>query len=605
MKRNLLLVLCSAFALSMNAKIVYVTSTGSAGNDGSSWDKAVDNITTAMTKVTAGDEIWMAKGTYVISEKLVLADYVDIYGGFAGTETSVDQRVREDESKPWSFVNETILTGNGGNYRLTDVNKGFERTEVAYFDGLTVSGHATNDDKISYFNNNFIIHNCRYVNNKIGGKGLYVEENSIVRDCYFAGNAAFDESKQTGACVLQGRECGKASAVANTIINCVFEKNSIQCLSIYNTATAAGDTYAAQTTKVAGCIFRDNTYSALSVNTQWPASTEGTYTADRKVVICDNLFENNVSEVGTIYCNSYASADFVRNIVRNNSVTCDPAAGSNWKTAVLTLSTTFRMANCLLANNSSTALLMYQGMSTWVGNSTFANNVGSIYVETGSYAELGNCIVLGNTATHQDKDIFCADAVDYVSYVEFNAIDGDNDDISGDCITTTAAETFKKPTSFVGVATDDAQRAELAAADFSLQAGSACIGAGQHDFEAMAVLPDWIEANLQKDLAGNDFVKEAGKVNMGAYQGDLGTGTGITKEDAEASSCQVWVDGNMLNVNGAPNGADLTVYTVAGTAVANVALQAGNNEIALQNGLYVVQIVTASGVETAKVLINE
>ena len=121
----------------------------------------------------------------------------------------------------------------------------------------------------------------------------------------------------------------------------------------------------------------------------------------------------------------------------------------------------------------------------------------------------------------------------------------------------------------------------------------------------MAVLPDWIEANLQKDLAGNDFVKEAGKVNMGAYQGDLGTGTGITKEDAEVSSCQVWVDGNMLNVNGAPNGADLTVYTVAGTAVANVALQAGNNEIALQNGLYVVQIVTASGVETAKVLINE
>ena len=79
MKRNLLLVLCSAFALSMNAKIVYVTSTGSAGNDGSSWDKAVDNITTAMTKVTAGDEIWMAKGTYVISEKLVLADYVFVF----------------------------------------------------------------------------------------------------------------------------------------------------------------------------------------------------------------------------------------------------------------------------------------------------------------------------------------------------------------------------------------------------------------------------------------------------------------------------------------------------------------------------------------------
>lgn len=602
MKRNLLLLLCLAFVLSINAKVVYVTSTGSVGNDGSSWDKAVDNLTTAMTKVTAGDEIWVAKGTYIIGEKLVLADYVDIYGGFAGTETSIDQRVREDESKPWSFVNETILTGNGGNYRLTDVNKGFERTEVAYFDGLTVSGHATNDDKINYFNNNFIIQNCRYVNNKIGGKGLYVEENSIVRDCYFAGNSAFDETKQTGACVLQGRECGKASAVANTIINCVFEKNSIQCLSIYNTAKAAGDTYAAQTTKIAGCVFRDNTYSCLSVNSQWPASAEATYTTDRKVVVSDNLFENNVSEVGTISCQVYASGDFVRNIVCNNSVTCDASVGSNWKTAVLSLSNKFRMANCLLVNNSSTALLMYQGMSTWVGNSTFANNVGSIYIEKGSYAELGNCIVLGNMATHQDKDIFCIDAIDGFNYVEFTAVDGDNDDVTGDCITTTVAETFKKPTSFVGVAADDAQRAEFAAADFSLQAGSTCIGVGQHDFEAMAVLPDWIEANLQKDLAGNDFVKEAGKVNMGAYQGDLSTG--VSRVDAE-TSCQVWVNGNMLIVNGAPNGADLTVYTVAGTAVANAVLQEGNNEIALQNGLYVVQIVTALGVETAKVLINE
>ena len=599
MRRNLLLLLCSAFVLSMNAKVVYVTSTGSAGNDGSSWDKAVDNLTTAMTKVTAGDEIWMAKGTYVIGQTLTLADYVDIYGGFAGTETSIDQRVREDESKPWSFVNETILTGSG-DYRLTDVSKNFERTEVAYFDGLTVSGHATANDKICYFNNNYIIQNCRCINNKIGGKGFYVEENSIVRDCYFAGNSAFDESKQAGACALQGRECGKASAVANQILNCVFEKNSIQSLSIYSTATNAGDTYAAQTTKVSGCVFRGNTYTCLNVNSQWPASTEGTYVADRKVVVSDNLFENNVSEVNVITCSADASADFVRNIVRNNSVTCDPA-GSNWKVSVLYLTKKFRVANCLLANNSSAALLMYQGGATWIGNSTFANNVGSIYVEAGGYSELGNSIVLGNTATHQGKDIFCTDA-DELNYVEFVAVDGDNDDVTSDCITTTAAETFKKPTSFVGVATDDAQRAELAAADYSLKAGSACVGAGQHDFEAMAMTNDWVEVNLQTDLAGNNFVKESGKVNMGAYQGDLNTG--VSRVAAE-NSCQVWVNGNTLTVKGASEGAAMTVYTVAGTVVANVTLQGGNDEITLQNGLYLVRIVTASGIETAKVLINE
>lgn len=589
------------FALGTSAKVVYVTSTGNAGNDGSSWSKAVDNLTTAMTKVAAGDEIWIAKGTYVIDKTLVLADYVDIYGGFAGTETTIDQRVLEDDSKPWSFVNETVLTGNGGDYRLTDVNKGFERTEVTYIDGLTVSGHGTTNDKISYFNNNFIIQNCRYVNNKVGGKALYVEENSIVRNCYFAGNSAVNEAKQGAAIVLQGRECGKASAVANTFLNCLFEKNSIQCVSIYNTATAAGDTYAAQTSKIAECVFRDNTYSCLSVNSQWPASAEGSYTTDRKVVVADNLFENNVSEVSVITCQAYTSADFVRNIVRNNSVTCDPNVGSNWKTAVLSLNNNFRMANCLLANNSSTALLMYQGMATWVGNSTFANNIGSIYINIGSYAEFGNNIVLGNTATHQDKDIFCPDAVEYVTYVEFTAVDGSNDDVSGDCITTTAAETFKKPSSFVGVAADEAQRVELAAADFSLKEGSVCIGAGQHDFESMAVLPDWIEANLQKDLAGNNFAKEAGKVNMGAYQGDLSTGIGQVNAEAD---CRISVDGSALKIDTASEGS-LTVYTVNGAAAANAVLQEGNNEITLQNGLYVVQVVTSSGMKTVKVLIND
>ena len=57
MKRNLLLLLCLAFVLSINAKVVYVTSTGSVGNDGSSWDKAVDKADWLIFRALAASEI--------------------------------------------------------------------------------------------------------------------------------------------------------------------------------------------------------------------------------------------------------------------------------------------------------------------------------------------------------------------------------------------------------------------------------------------------------------------------------------------------------------------------------------------------------------------
>ena len=82
------------------------------------------------------------------------------------------------------------------------------------------------------------------------------------------------------------------------------------------------------------------------------------------------------------------------------------------------------------------------------------------------------------------------------------------------CITENSdlEQNFIRPTSFVGQASDDAQRAELLRADWRLKQGSQYIETG-----SLTDLPDWVINGI--DLAGNPRVSN-GKISMGAYEFD-------------------------------------------------------------------------------------
>ncbi|MCE5313964.1 MAG: right-handed parallel beta-helix repeat-containing protein [Armatimonadota bacterium] len=72
--------------------VVYVDSRASgAVHDGSSWTKAYLTINAALDSISSGGTIWVREGVY--SERITLATYQNIYGGFLGHETSLDQRV--------------------------------------------------------------------------------------------------------------------------------------------------------------------------------------------------------------------------------------------------------------------------------------------------------------------------------------------------------------------------------------------------------------------------------------------------------------------------------------------------------------------------------
>jgi hypothetical protein len=88
----ILLPLCILLVLSASAsgRIIRVKWDSSTNGPGDSWSNAYRKVQTAINAAYAGDEIWVAAGTYV--EMITLKKDVALYGGFSGVETQRDQR---------------------------------------------------------------------------------------------------------------------------------------------------------------------------------------------------------------------------------------------------------------------------------------------------------------------------------------------------------------------------------------------------------------------------------------------------------------------------------------------------------------------------------
>ncbi|MFI3212965.1 MAG: right-handed parallel beta-helix repeat-containing protein [Eubacteriales bacterium] len=93
-------------------QIIYTDADATGNNDGTSWENAYLTLTDALEEATAGCAIWVAEGTYYPTDdgdqsiSFTMKDDVSVYGGFNGTETSLDERDWE------TYV--TVLSGDIG-----------------------------------------------------------------------------------------------------------------------------------------------------------------------------------------------------------------------------------------------------------------------------------------------------------------------------------------------------------------------------------------------------------------------------------------------------------------------------------------------------------
>ena len=188
----------------------YVDSSKITGpHAGGSWATAFNIFQNAVSVAEAGDTIFVAKGTYQAAAgfSIAMKDGVKIYGGFAGTETTLNERNLGNGYK-------SILKGNGSSV-ITNV--GIDAN--ARLDGFTITG-----------------------GNAYEGGGINNISNSspVIANCFFINNNAF-----------YGGAVNNASGSSPLFINCVFMGNSattvyflqnINSAPVFTNCTITGNT---------------------------------------------------------------------------------------------------------------------------------------------------------------------------------------------------------------------------------------------------------------------------------------------------------------------------------------------------------------------------
>jgi hypothetical protein len=140
------------------AAVIHVKTNGNDALPGTSWPDAKRTVNGALAVATANDELWIARGSY--AERITLGDGRALYGGFAGTETS-----RNDRNWRTNF---STLYGSFGGVVVLITNAG-PATRV---DGLVISGgQAIHGGGIKMVGSGPIIANSTIRNNITDGAG--------------------------------------------------------------------------------------------------------------------------------------------------------------------------------------------------------------------------------------------------------------------------------------------------------------------------------------------------------------------------------------------------------------------------------------------------
>lgn len=337
------------------AQIIYVDIDATGTNDGSTWANAYTNLTTAITASVAGNEIWIAEGTYFPDSDAPfnVVDGVNLYGGFSGTETTIGERDL--------LNNQTILDGDIGIVgNASDNSKG-----VLYGNGLvlpiTIDGFVIRNGTnpfhgggITLVGEDINLNNLELVDNYSDGYGggIYLVSTSITIDnCIFSSNSTGTVNIPGGGSTNIGG--GGLYVISNnaTITNCTFNNN-------YSNF-GGGLFYTGNNSQISNCVFLNNT----------GISGGGLFVGASQYVSLSNLtFNNNSTSYtggGCIIGGSYHS---VNNLIFNNNST------DSWGGGLYIYGRDSSFNNLILNNNSCTdATSLGGGMYIYNSRISFNN----------------------------------------------------------------------------------------------------------------------------------------------------------------------------------------------------------------------------------------
>ena len=390
-------------------RIIYVDTDAAGNNDGTNWTNAYTSFQSALNAASSGDIIWVANGTYnpsqdtdgtTCTEKeftFQMKNGVAIYGGFAGTETALNERVNYGAGE----ANETMLsgdlngddvvTGNGSSLSITNNSENCYQVflnptfldNTAVLDGFTITGgNADNIDEEYYrgggmYNGNSSpsISNCTFSGNTaIDGGGMYNSNSSpSISNCSFSGNTAID-----GGGMYNG------STSSPSISDCTFSGNSA--------SSYGGGMY----TNSSSPSINNSAFSGNSANT----SGGGMYNKSASPSIINCTFSSNSASYGGGMFNYDSSSPIIKN-------------------SILWANTATNSGNDVY-NNSSTPTFSYCNIESSGGSSSWDTGFGTdggdnidsdpLFVGSGDHPYLiygvSPCVDAGdNSANSEEFDI--------------------------------------------------------------------------------------------------------------------------------------------------------------------------------------------------------
>jgi hypothetical protein len=239
--------------------VIHVKAGAPGSQSGVTWFDAFHTVLEAVNKVNGplSNEIWVASGVVQSGGTLAIGTNVNIYGGFAGTETNRTQR---DYS-----ANTSILDGEGVR-RVVSITEG-----TVLLDGLTVvDGHATVGAGIHADGyDGLTLANCQIIDNHHGengcnGAGAYLSGASVlVTNTTFADNSGNWGGGSTG----YGAGIS-AHSVNLAIIDSVFRSNSLENFVVRDGEGGGGIWMNHGSLSVTDTAFVGNRGNQASVNTR-------------------------------------------------------------------------------------------------------------------------------------------------------------------------------------------------------------------------------------------------------------------------------------------------------------------------------------------------
>jgi len=656
MKRINLLLAIMVFACWANAT-TYLVQPGGSGAVWSGVSGTVVDLSSpalslnewyAATTFTSIDQVWIIKGTYTLTDSIATKTTEKIYGGFAGTEQAIGDRVKGTNA--WDFTNETIIDGNA-------LVRGIVSTTGSILDGLSVQNCAYPSTSVGdnaaavKITNSSILQNCIVRNNIITGPttgyyagGVYLTTNGKLLNSYIhdnscanttgggnGGGVSIYQKATVDGCTISNNTAYSSGGGVNILakLGGALVNNSIISNNTSTTGGGGGvnvsNTSTTFTTGLSvtfsGCTISSNTAKSNGggMNLNVPvtdgagADWEGNTVNVLNCIVSSNTTNGTSGSTGNgggismLRGNYNIKGCTINNNVSNSLTTIDNNGGGGVFISY-SYGTTLNLSNSILKGNrigggkNVGAAINTDATPTVIKNCLITENIGGTFHTQGAgrVSYFQNCTFAGNVnSVGGETSISLGWQVQTISTFTnclfykcssspiIGTINTGKDPVVTYCgfDLATVPSTYATKTGCITGLTS-ASFTDAANGDWSLSSTSAAIDAGT-------------ATSVTTDITGITVRPLGAAYDMGAYEAISKT---TNLESIKQFVC--YTENHSLKLQGLTTGAQLKVYTVTGALVVTKTAASSSVSIPLAPGFYMVTGVDSGKAFTQKVIVK-